>query len=465
MEILSNTSYIQMFDNVLLAIGTILIVSNLFYVFLLIAATIRIRKEKMNHPFLNYRTLPVTLVVPAYNEEKSIEQSVKSFLNQDYPVFEIILINDGSKDKTAEIVLKMFHFEPLPVPEHFKLGMGKVKAMYFCEEKNITFVDKENSGKADSLNFGIELSKYEYICTVDADSILSPFAFRRTCWEFIKTPETLACGSAIRVFNGAEIKENGEIAYTQPKSLLEFCQMMEYKKSFYTGRLGWDLFKSTMIISGAFGMYKKSALLEVGGYDRDSVGEDMDLIIRMHKHFLKKKIEYVISYIPDPLCLTEVPSDFATLSKQRNRWQRGLMESIFKGDTILFSNGKSFFSRFAIPFYIFTEIVSPIVEVTSYLMIAFGLYFNLLNWKVVLLFLIISILFSSIISLSVTILDEKTFSKSVTVFSAFKILMVSIIMNIGYRQFITLQRLSGMVDFYLKRKDWGRMNRRGFLNK
>lgn len=459
--------WVELIINILLSIAAIFIVSNLFYINLMYASKKMLNRQKLNWPYNNFGHKSISLIVPAYNEEKNIVQSVKSFLNQQYGNYEVIVVNDGSKDKTLESLLKEYTFKEVAIhPEQFKLCQSPIKKIYFCKEKNLTIIDKENGGKADSLNAGIDLARYEYTCSVDADSILDPQAFSRVMLEFAINPELLACGATIRVVNGV-IVEDGKVKKIKlPTSYIELCQLIEYTQSFLMGRLGWQYYDATMIISGAFGIFNKNAIKELGGFDKNSIGEDMDLIIRMHKHFLKKEgKQYTIGFIPDPLCWTEVPSDMSTLSNQRNRWQRGLLSSIFNGDEILFSTKKSFFSRLAIPFYLITEFLSPIIEILSYILLAIGLYFKFINYKIVILFFVISILFSVILSLTALIYEEKSFSKDMTLGQLLFLFLGSIFMNVGYRQFMAFQRLKGVVDFYLKRNAWGKMDRTGFISK
>lgn len=460
-----NQYWIEFIINTLLSIAAIFIVSNVFYIVLIYASRKMLNRQKLNWPFLNFNFKPISLIVPAYNEEKNIKDSVESFLNQNYKKFEVIIINDGSKDKTLETLLSQYQFEQIPFSqEDFKLCKSKIRKIFFCKEKNMTLIDKENGGKADSLNAGIDFSKNEYFCAVDADSILDENAFNRVMLEFETKPDLLACGATIRVVNGIEVEKGKITKIKMPKKYIEVCQLLEYTQSFLMGRLGWQLFDATMIISGAFGIFNKSAVKEINGYDQNSIGEDMDLIIRLHKKFVKIK-PYSIGFIPDPLCWTEVPSNLKTLSNQRNRWQRGLLASIFSGDQFLLNTKKSFFSRFSIPYYLVTEIMSPILEILSYILIIIGLIFNFINYKIVILFFIIGVLFSLMLSLISLVYEEKNFSKSMNISQFFFLFLNAIIMNIGYRQFIAIERLRGVIDFYLKKNSWGKMDRSGFSSK
>lgn len=459
-----NSLLIEIIINILTALASIFIVSNIFYIVLIYVSKKMLNKEVLNWPFLKFKTRPISLIVPAFNEEKNIINSINSFLNQNYENFEIIIVNDGSSDQTLKKVLSRFEFTEIEYRKDlFKLCKTKINKIYFNEKNNMILIDKKNGGKADSLNAGIDIAKYDYVCSVDADSILDPNAFNRVMIEFEKNPELLACGATIRVINGSIVKD-GRIEKTGlPDSYIELCQLLEYNQSFLMGRLGWQFFNATMIISGAFGIFHKNSIKEINGFDKKSVGEDMDLIVRLHKYFSKKKgSKYSIGFVPDPLCWTEVPSNLKTLSNQRNRWQRGLLSSIFKGNNILFNTKKSFFSRFAIPYYLITEILSPIIEIISYILVLIGLIFNFINYKIVFLFFLISLMFSVILSLTSLLYEEKSFSKNITIKQLIYLFLGSIVMNIGYRQYIAYQRIRGVIDFYLQKQDWGKMDRKGF---
>ena len=336
----------------LLAIGSIFIASNVFYVFLVFSSYIVLKRNRPSWFWSKPIQRPISLIVPAYNEEKNILESIKSFLKQKYEKFEIIIVNDGSNDKTSEKILNAYSFVKLTVDTtKQKLCHTTIESMYFNQENNILLINKANGGKSDALNCGIDFSNHEFISCVDADSIIKETAFSIIMNEFNNQPNLMACGASIRVANGSSIKDGTVQKEGLSEKYVEVCQDLEYTRSFLMGRVGWELFNSTMIISGAFGVFKKHALLEIDGFDPESIGEDMDLIVRMHKHYLEKNEDYKIGFIPDPLCWTEVPNNYKSLATQRNRWQRGLLSSILNGSRILISPDISFFSRFSIPYY------------------------------------------------------------------------------------------------------------------
>lgn len=446
----------------LLAIGSIFIASNIFYIFLVLSSHIVLKRNRpswfSSKPIQN----PISLIVPAYNEEKNILESIKSFLKQKYSKFQIIIVNDGSKDDTSGKILSAYNFKELPVDNSKqKLSKTKIHSMFFCEEHNILLINKENGGKSDALNCGIDYSDYEYISCVDADSIIKENAFITMMTEFQNQESLIACGASIRVANGSLVKEGAVQKEGLSEKYIEVCQDLEYTRSFLMGRVGWDLFNSTMIISGAFGVFKKEALIEINGFDPNSIGEDMDLIVRMHKHYLDKNEDYKIGFIPDPLCWTEVPNNFKSLGIQRNRWQRGLLSSILNGSRIFISPDSSFFSKFSIPYYLVTEIIAPILEVMSYLLIVLGLVIGIIDIRIVILFFVVSILFSMVLSLLAILFEESNYSKKNNSEEVLKVFVGALLENFGYRQFMAYQRFKGIIDFYQKKSGWGKIDRTG----
>jgi cellulose synthase/poly-beta-1,6-N-acetylglucosamine synthase-like glycosyltransferase len=457
--------YNEFIVTTLMAIGAILILASLSYVFLMINSFRVFKRNRKGWGYIKFKTKPITLVVPAYNEEKNILSSLASFLSLNYEKYEIILVNDGSKDKTVELVLNQYQgLKEIEIKtDKITLSKAKIKKMYHDPKLNLTLIDKENGGKSDALNAGIDFSNFDYFCSVDADSVIDKNAFNRIVEEFNLNPDLIACGATIRVANGGRFKDGKLEKTSLPQKYVELCQELEYTRSFMMGRVGWEFFKSTMIISGAFGVFNKKSILEIDGFDINSVGEDMDLIVRLHKHCISKKMNYKIGFIPDPLCWTEVPDNYQSLSSQRNRWQRGLIASILTDKKLLIHADKhSTSSRFAIPYYILTEIFSPTLEVLSYFLIAFGVWIGIISLKIVALFFLVSVLFSMMISIIGLVYEEKFFSKKLSRIAMIQFIMVSFFENFGYRQFMTYQRLKGIIDFYRKRSGWGKIERKGF---
>jgi len=271
----------------------------------------------------------ITLLVPAFNEEATIATTVKSLLQLSYSEFEIVVINDESKDKTLDVLIKEFGLIPFPEAYDARLATKPIRTIYHAPaQPNLRVVDKDNGGKADSLNAGINISLYPLFCCIDADSILQRDSLRLAAQPFLDDPHTIACGGTVRVANGCEVKNGFLTKVGLPTNILALFQIVEYLRAFLFGRLGWSPINAMLIISGAFGLFHKDTVIGIGGYRHDTISEDMELVVRLHRHMRLAGKPYRITFAPDPICWTEAPEDLTTLKNQRIRWQHGLCESL-----------------------------------------------------------------------------------------------------------------------------------------
>ena len=444
---------------------------NSVYLILVVGALLYVRKQLFQSSVVQSDALfktdlfkSISILVPAYNEADNIVESVESLLKLEYPEYHVIVINDGSSDNTLERLVS--HFELIETEIYFKkeIDHQDIKATYRSPEiPMLTVIDKTNGGKADSLNAGINISETDLICSIDADSILEQDVLKKLIQTFIEHKNTVAAGGVIRVINGCKI-ENREIKEIRtPKNFWARLQSAEYIRAFLFGRVGWDYFKSLLIISGAFGIFDRRAVIKVGGYLTDTVGEDMELIVRLHSYHLRNKEDYSIRFLPEPICWTEVPTDYKSLRNQRNRWHRGLADSIWRHKYMLFNPSYKRIGLFVMPFFLLFELLGPIVQMLSYIYLAFiflmPAYFNL---PFVLLFIVVSIVYGMIVSLTAILAEEIAFKT----YSSFKDIVIlsffSFLENLGYRQMHAWWQFRGLVDFFKGKKDWGDMIRKGF---
>ena len=271
----------------------------------------------------------ISILVPAYNEETTIAPAIRSMLQLSYSEFEIIVINDGSKDGTLEVLKQEFGLLPFPEAYRVRLATQPVRGIYrSTRHPNLRVIDKNNGGKADSLNAGINAARFPLFCGVDADSILQRDSLQRVAKPFLSDPQMVATGGTIRVANGCDISDGFLTHVGLPRNGWALFQVVEYLRAFLFGRLGWSSMQAMLIISGAFGLFKTAVVVQVGGYRTNTIGEDMELVVRMHHHLRDAGISYKVAFVPDPVCWTEVPEDRKTLKNQRVRWQRGLSESL-----------------------------------------------------------------------------------------------------------------------------------------
>ncbi|MDN5312519.1 MAG: hypothetical protein PWQ68_1492 [Thermoanaerobacteraceae bacterium] len=409
--------------------------------------------------------IPISVIVPAYNEENTIVENVKSLLELNYPLFEIVVVNDGSADGTLKRVIEAFNLKKISQPIRIRLKTEPIKGVYKNPELfNLTVVDKENGGKADALNAGINASIYPVFVSIDADSILESDSLVRVIMPFIEDSRTVAAGGIVRVANGSVI-EGGLIREVKlPRSRLACFQVVEYLRAFLTGRMGWDALGSLLIISGAFGAFDKEAVIGAGGYTRGTVGEDMELVVRLHRKMREEKRPYKIRFIPDPVCWTQAPENIKDLKTQRRRWQVGLIDSLFRHKKMLFNPRYGILGLYAMPYFFFFEMLGPVVEMSGYLLIPAAYLLKMINMRFFLLFLTISIIYGIILSVGAILLEEYTFNKYRSVKDFIRLVAYAVLENFGYRQLTTVFRVMGTINYRRHKSHWGSIKRKSFIN-
>lgn len=446
--------------------------ANTIYLFLLGLALWTIKKERKYRPLLKsfirrrkeLLCPGISVIMPAYNEEANIVSAVNSILKQDYPSFEVIIVNDGSKDDTVAVLKDAFDLESRPLTFTGGLSSTTIKDTFKSRKvPNLIVIDKLNGGKSDALNCGISFSRRELVCCLDADSLLDDNALLSVAVPFIEEPDrVVAAGGTIRVVNGSEIEGFRVTAPKVSGRPIVVLQIIEYIRSFMCGRVGWNSLNSTMVISGAFGLFSRSAMIEIGGYDIKTVGEDMEVVMELHKHFKRKKEDYKIVFIPDPVCWTEVPESLKTLRRQRSRWQRGLFQSLYLYKDFFFSPKMGAVGMIGYPYFFFIELLSPVFEVFSYLIIALAWWLGVLNMELALLFFFIGILYGALMTVMALLIEESYFSRYLRVRDFLKLMLASFIEAFGYRQLLNIFRLYAFLEEAFGVKAWGEQQRKGF---
>lgn len=406
---------------------------------------------------------PISIVVPAFNEEATIAASVRSMLQLAYSEFEIIVVNDGSKDGTLEVLKREFGLLPFPQACRVQIQTKPLKAIYrSTRHPNLRVIDKENGGKADSLNAGINASRYPLFCGVDADSILQRDSLQRVVRPFLRDPTVIATGGTVRVANGCEVSGGFLTKVGLPTNPWALFQVVEYLRAFLFGRMGWSTVNGMLIISGAFGIFRKDVVVMAGGYRPKTIGEDMELVVRLHRVLRERREPYRIEFVPDPICWTEAPEDRATLRNQRIRWQRGLGESLSANWGLMFSRNGGAPGWLAFPFMVLFEWLGPLVEFGGYVFMLFAFIFGWISWQAFALFLFAAIGLGILLSASGLLLEEMSFhiyprGKHLLLLAA-----VVILENFGYRQLNSVWRMIGLYRWATQGEgSWGAMKRKG----
>jgi cellulose synthase/poly-beta-1,6-N-acetylglucosamine synthase-like glycosyltransferase len=406
----------------------------------------------------------VSVLAPAYNESATIRDSVRAMLKLHYPNHEVIVINDGSKDDTLKILIEEFRLYKSTRKPLSAISTKPVNAIYESRDPiRLIVIDKENGGKADSLNAGLNVARTPLVSAVDSDSLLESDALLLAVKPFLEDPErTLACGGIIRVVNGCDVEQGRVTRIAAPSSMLARFQAVEYLRAFLGGRVAFSFVNAMLIISGAFGLFRRDAVMAVGGFVTETVGEDMELVVRLHKTWREMQKDYRIVFVPEPVCWTEVPENIRTLYRQRNRWQRGTVESLWLHRKMMFNPKFGVLGMFAFPYFLFFEMLGPFVEVTGYFLTIIGFLLGLISLKVALLFFIVSVVFGILLSVSALLLEELTMRRYPSVKDLLKLLLAAVIENLGFRQLMTLWRAQGLIDGLRKKQGWGAMERKGF---
>lgn len=400
---------------------------------------------------------PVSIIVPAYNEEATIAGALRSLLQLEYSELEIVVVNDGSTDRTMEVLAREFDLVPFPEAYRRSVPSREVHGVYrSLRHRNLRVVHKDNGGKADAMNAGVNAARFPLFCAVDADSVLQRDSLARLVRPFLDDPTTIACGGTIRVLNGCEVSDGFVERVALPRGWLARVQVLEYLRAFLFGRLGWAPMNALPNVSGAFGLFRRSTVIEAGGYRTDTVGEDMELVLRLHRlHRLSGK-PYRISFVPDPICWTEVPDTYRELRKQRVRWHRGLLESLAGNWRLLFHPRGGAAGWLTVPSLLFFEALGPLVEVTGYLVVIAAYALGVISWTSFAAFLTAAVGIAMLLSANALLLEEMSFHLYERPRHLGTLLAAVLVENLGYRQLTAFWRVAGMVNWILRRPTgWG----------
>ena len=416
-------------------------------------------------PLFKSRLMPaISIIAPAHNEELSIADSTRSMLQLEYPEHEVIVVNDGSTDRRLALLIEEFHlYKSSRQPLH-NFVTARVKAVYESQNLKLLVIDKENGGKSDSLNAAINYANTPLVAAVDSDSLLESNSLLLVARPFLEDERTIAAGGIIRVVNGCKVEQGVVTKVGAPPSILARFQVVEYLRAFLGGRVALSYVNSLMLISGAFGLFRRDSVIEAGGFELGSLAEDLELVIRLHRISREKKRDYKIVFVPTPVCWTEVPDSRANLRTQRKRWQRGGLESMWKHRAMFFNPKFGTVGCFGMPYLLVLEILGPCFEVTGYVITIAGLLIGFINMTSAILFFIGSVLFGTMISISAVLLEEFTTRRYVHPMDLASLIWTALVENFGYRQLNALWRFEAFFDLLRtkKKRTWGKMKRAGF---
>lgn len=450
-----------------------------FYFIIFANAFLRLKKEQGLHNVEPYRqvktsafTPPISIVVPAYNEEVGIVDTVLSLITGsgrlDYPEYEVIVVNDGSKDDSFDILAERFKLVPATnrvVPKRGGIGTRPIKGIYYSEiYPNLLLVDKENGGKSDALNAGINLAKYPYFASIDGDTILESDSLLKIMKPIVENDdqEILAAGGNVLIANSSKVEKGQMQELRLSRNPLIVMQTIEYMRAFLMGRIGLSKENLLLIVSGAFGVFKTSRVIQAGGYRTDTVGEDMELVVRLHRLNIENGWGAKIQFVADPVCYTEAPDSLTFLKRQRMRWHQGLFESLWTHRKMLFHPKYKGIGLIAMPYFVFVELLGPIVELLGYLIIAFGLAAGNVHLSQMLPLILLMIVYGSFLSMGAVLLEEWRLGKHQKLGDLNRLFFYALTESLWYRPLTTAWRfMAVLVALTGKRRGWGEMKRKG----
>jgi cellulose synthase/poly-beta-1,6-N-acetylglucosamine synthase-like glycosyltransferase len=447
------------------------LVANLFNLALLIVAIYKntlhryrlegLRLEGLrSSPF----TPPISLLVPARNEEMCIVANVSSLLGLDYPELEVIIVNDASSDQTLNRLRESFGLHRAPVLYIPALPTAPVIGIYrSIAHPKLLVLDKKSAGcKADAINAGINAASSPYVCVVDADSILERDSLSRIMAGIVSDPKrVVAVGGIVRILNGSRVEGAVLKEVGLPRKHIEMLQVIEYLRAFLVGREGWAAFNLLPIISGAFGIFRRDLLLEINGFRADAVGEDFDLIVRLHRYLQERNIDYHINFIPDPTCWTEAPSDYGSLARQRARWHKGLLDTLWSSRDMLFKRRYGRVGCIILPYMWLFECFAPVLELLGYFTIVLAIVFGMLSEHFFLEFLLFGYAFATFISVGSVLLEEMNYRRYTRWRDVAWLLIYFLFEHVPYRQMTMCWRLRGIWEYLRGDLSWNQVKRSG----
>jgi cellulose synthase/poly-beta-1,6-N-acetylglucosamine synthase-like glycosyltransferase len=447
-------------------------------------------RKKHQPDLTDYADHFVSIIVPAYNEEVSIEHCTKMLLELDYPAFEVIVVNDGSKDSTLDVLKQVFNFSPIKYENDIRIVTKPVRNIYTSPEGMLILIDKENGGKADSINAGINFARGRYICTIDADSILDSKALKEVVRPFITNPVTMVSGGQLAAANDMVIIHNQVVSSKAPTNIWVQWQIIEYIKSFMISRIGLSRINALLIMSGAFSLYKKSDLLEIGGFltahnthpyiaktiglGRQTVCEDMEIVVRLWQYKRDHKQKAKAVFLPEPVCWTEVPDNGRNLFKQRSRWHQGLAETLKIHRRMIFEPAYGITGMIGLPYYFFFELFSPLIKILTMIFIVLSAVYGLINYQWAILMLFSVLLITAIILSSITAIVENWSQRQHAVsrealryknhIDWLWLMMAGILAEFSYSFYKIAAQTNGLISFIRGKNNWNKFARKGVKN-
>ena len=447
------------------------------YLTLTVFSAISLRKYLRKNSYVDYNSIvasplapSLSVIAPAFNERETIIDNIRTLLSLYYNNYEVVVVNDGSSDDTLEKIIQAYELEKVNYYFDYRLPCERIRGVYKSMNrsfKKLTVIDKRNGGKADSLNAGLNVCRNDLVVSIDADSIMEPDALLKLVKPFMEAKEkkVIGAGGVIRIANSCEISEGHIQKINLPRKFLPRAQVMEYTRAFLMGRMAWSELDGLLLISGALGMFDREVVITAGGYSTKTVGEDMELVVRIRRYMADHGMDYDVVYIPDPLCWTEVPSSIRVLARQRSRWTRGTLETLITHRGLFFNGKYGKLGLLGYPYWLFFEYLAPIIEFLGILWFTFLAVTGRLNWPFFLLLFGFVYFFAVSLSIWAVLFEEITFHKYEKRRDVMRLVGTAFLEPLFYHPLVMLMNVKGNIDKLLHINKWGKMERKGFKKK
>ncbi len=411
-------------------------------------------------------TPPMSIILPAFNEEACIVESVDALRLIEYGELEIVVVDDGSTDGMLARLTEAYDLVPSQTPLRIQLPSRPIRDVYGSRRlPNLVVVSKENGGcKADATNAGVNAARYPLVCVTDADAVLEKDALLRAVRPFLERPrETVAVGGTVRIVNGCTVSAGRVTRIGAPRNLLASLQVVEYMRAFIASRTAWSRLGGLFLISGAFGVFRKDALVDVGGFNPEAIGEDMELVLRMHRTFRAQRRPFRIVFVPDPVVWTEAPESLKGLRSQRKRWHRGLLQCLWWNRGMVLRPSQGAVGMLGLPYLWAFEAGGTVVEVVGYVVVIVSALLGELNAPFLALFVLLAMAYGVALSVSALVMDDARSLRTQSAGDIAWLLLCTVIENFGYRQLLALWRFTATIELLVGRQArWDPLERKGF---
>src|SRR3954451_23042661 len=447
---------------------------NSSYLLLVVMAGLEFAKHLRRAPFAGaddmFRsplTLPVSLIVPAFNEGAGIVAAVQAMTALRYPRYEVIVVDDGSTDDTFDRLRAQFDLVEVPrvVPSEVPCR-GQVLSVHVARDnpEALTVVRKTNGGKSDALNVGINMAQHPLVCMVDADSVLDPDALLSVAKPFGDDPlRVAACGGVVRIANGCKVIGGRVVDVRMPRSWLLRVQVVEYLRAFLMGRTGWSRLGGLVVISGAFGIFRRDLVVRIGGMAHDTIGEDAELVVRLHRHLRRRGEDYRVVFVAEPVSWSEAPANLKVLGRQRRRWHRGIAEILSKHRRMIGNPRYGRIGLVALPYYVIFELLAPFIELAALILLPLGLWVRAVDMGFAWRFALVAYGYGLLVSLVALFIEEVSFHRYPRWTDMLRGVVAAVLENFGYRQLLAVWQVIGAAGAWHGRQAvWGTMHRTGF---